>query len=286
MRAIELSCAAIVALYMSLRLRGAGDTKRAVVVRLLALCLAAWLGEDSVIRAYGFYSYAPGWSAFVDRVPLLIVAIWPVVIDSAHLLARRLARGGAYVPLVGFGIVLADASLIEPIAVRAKLWVWTATRARALFDVPLVGVAGLAFFAAAAMATFEACERRRAPAWWDAAAIVLAPLATHVALVVSWWLVFRWFGEATPTWTHAIVAWCLLGPTTAAVWRLRARVPLGAVMARAPGAAFFFAILAATARDRSDLIAYALAFAPPYLALALRRERPVVGTSAAPLASG
>jgi hypothetical protein len=41
-------------------------------------------------------------------------------------------------------------------------------------------------------------------------------------------------------------------------------------MARAPGAAFFFAILAATAGDRADLIVYALAFAPPYLALSFR----------------
>ena len=44
-------------------------------------------------------------------------------------------------------------------------------------------------------------------------------------------------------------------------------MPLGAVLSRAPGAAFFFALLAATARDRLDLVLYALAFAPPYLAL-------------------
>jgi uncharacterized membrane protein len=205
MRAIEISCAAIVVLYVALRLRAAGEARSDVVVRLLALSCAAWVGEDSVIRAYRFYSYAPEWSVFVDRVPLLIVAIWPVVIDSAHALARKLARGRALVPLIGGAIVLADASLIEPIAVHAKLWTWTASEPRALFDVPLVGVAGWAFFAAAAMATFEAREQSRAPSWCDAIAIATAPLATHAVLVAMWWCAFRWFGETSSVWTPAIV---------------------------------------------------------------------------------
>jgi hypothetical protein len=270
MRTIELSCAAIVALYVTLRLRAAGDAKRDVVVRLLALSCAAWVGEDSVIRAYGFYSYASGWSVFVDRVPLLIVAIWPVVIDSAHALAQKFARGGVRVALVGGCIVLADASLIEPIAVHANLWTWTASEPRALFDVPLIGVAGWAFFAAAAMATFEARKRSKAPSWCDAIAIVTAPLATHAVLVATWWCVFRWFGETTPTWAPAIAAWCILVPLTFAAWHRGATIPLATVMARAPGAVFFFAILATTARDRPDLVAYAMAFAPPYLALSFR----------------
>ncbi len=270
MRAIELSCAVIVALYVALRMRAAGDARKDVVVRLLALSCAAWVGEDSVIRAYGFYSYAPEWSVFIDRVPLLIVAIWPVVIDSAHALARELARRSALVPWIGGAIVLADASLIEPIAVHAKLWTWTASEPRALFEVPLVGVAGWAFFAAAAMATFEARERSRAPSWCDAIAIVSAPLATHAVLAVTWWSVFRWFGEASPAWTAAIASWCILAPIAFAAWRVRARVPLATVMARAPGAAFFFAILVVTARDHAQLIVYALAFAPPYLALSFR----------------
>jgi hypothetical protein len=283
MRGIELACAAIVAVYVALRLRSAGSSRTAVALRLAALASAAWVGEDSVIRAYGFYGYAPEWSAMLDRVPLLIVAIWPVVIDSAHGLARQLASGAARVALLAGAIVLADASLIEPIAVHAGLWSWSAGEPRALFAVPLVGVVGWSLFATAAVAVFEALDgesaqgaarstpdARAARAAWSFAVVAVAPLATHVALVAVWWGAFRWFGAGTSPWTPPLVAWGLLGSATAVAWRAGPRASVASIMARAPGAAFFFVLLAATARDSRPLVAYALAFAPPYVALVAR----------------
>ena len=90
MIALELVCAAIVAIYVAARLVpvGAGE-RRAFLARFAALALAAFVGEDSVIRVYGYYAYARTWSVWVDKVPVVIVLVWPVVIDSAAA-ARRL----------------------------------------------------------------------------------------------------------------------------------------------------------------------------------------------------
>jgi hypothetical protein len=270
MRGIELACAAIVAAYVALRLRRADGSRMAVAVRLAALACAAWVGEDSVIRAYGFYGYTPQWSVWLDQVPLLIVAIWPVVIDSAHGLARQLTSGPVRVALLAGAIVLADASLIEPIAVHAGLWSWSAGEPRALFAVPLVGVVGWSLFTTAAVATFEALDARAARPPWGFAVVPVAPLATHAALVAVWWGAFRWLGAGESPWAPALVAWVLLGSATLLAWRVGPRVSVASIMARAPGAAFFFVLLAATARDSPPLVAYALAFAPPYVALVAR----------------
>jgi hypothetical protein len=267
MGVIQAACVAIVGAYLALRLRGAprGDRAR-VAARLAWLALAAWVGEDSMIRAYGFYSYAPAWSLFVDRVPLLIVAIWPVVVDSAHQLAKRLAGDGAWrVALAGGAIVLADASLIEPIAVRAGLWSWSPDVARPLFDVPPIGVLGWACFAVGAIASSES----RAGAG-GALAVVAAPLAAHAGLVVAWWGALRWIDGAPAAATITALAWLLLAPIAWLAWRAAERVPLGLVLARAPGAAFFFALLASARGSDGPLLAYALAFAPPYLACVAR----------------
>jgi hypothetical protein len=267
MRGVELACAAIVAAYVALRLRRADGSRMAVALRLAALACAAWVGEDSVIRAYGFYGYAPQWSVRLDQVPLLIVAIWPVVIDSAHGLARQLTSGAVRVALLAGAIVLADASLIEPIAVHAGLWSWSADEPRALFAVPLVGVVGWSLFATAAVVTFEALDARAARPSQSLVVVPLAPLATHAALVVVWWGAFRWFGASESPWAPALVAWVLLGAATLLAWRVGPRVGVASIMARAPGAAFFFVLLGGTARDSGPLVAYALAFAPPYVAL-------------------
>jgi len=158
--ALQLVCLAIVVAYVAIRASRAEGRGQAMT-RLALLAVTGWIGEDSVIRAYGFYGYSRDWFCFLDRTPLLIVLIWPAVIDSAHLLARRLlqlqqvgwpaARPGRIAILAG-AIVLSDAALIEPIAVHAGLWSWTTG---GIFLVPPIGIVGWAFFAAAAVATFE-----------------------------------------------------------------------------------------------------------------------------------
>jgi hypothetical protein len=251
--ALELACAAIVALYVLAR--------REAVGALALLAVAGFVGEDSVIRAYGFYYYSPRWHLFIDRVPLMIAVIWPVVIHSAWTLGRRLAPR-AWAPLVGAAIVLADASLIEPIAVHAGLWTWTEP---GLFSVPPIGIIGWAYFAGAAMI----CLERARPV----AAVALAPLVTHVLLVASWWLAFKWLSRTLEPWPFVVAVWIVLGGL--AVAALRMRPGRGAaelrkdLLLRGPGAAFFFVLLVLYGRDSSALCAYSIAFVPPYLALLL-----------------
>jgi hypothetical protein len=252
--AIELVCAVIVALYAVAR--------RDALPTLALLAVAGFIGEDSVIRAYGFYHYSPRWHLFLDRVPLMIVVIWPIVIHSAFTLARRLAPARSKLaPLLGAAIVLADASLIEPIAVHAGLWTWTAP---GLFAVPPIGIIGWAYFAGAAMACLDG-ER-------PIAAIVVAPLATHVLLVASWWTAFKWLSRPLSSWPFVVAAWLVLGTVALAARRVPGRRDAEFrkdVLLRGPGAAFFFVLLVLYARDLPSLVVYALAFVPPYFALLL-----------------
>jgi hypothetical protein len=257
--ALQTACAVIVAIYLAVRLRRA-PRPAAVLARLLALAVAGWVAEDSVIRAYGFYHYAPGWSVFLDRVPLFIVLIWPVVIDSAGQLARRFG-GGASLALAA-SLVLADAALIEPIAVRAGLWSWTEP---GLFAVPPIGILGWACFAGAALWVLE-----RAPGLLGrAAVVVVAPLATHLLLLASWWGALRWLNGTVPAPIGVALAWGGAGFLSALSWRIRRqqKVPRFELAVRAPGAALFFVLLALYGRQSVTLVAWSLAFVPPWLAL-------------------
>jgi hypothetical protein len=254
---VELTCLVIVALYLTIRLSGIAAA-RPVVERLVLLAIASFIGEDSVIRAYHFYDYSRGWHLFVDRVPLLIVLIWPIVIDSAWVLAHRVTGGRKRsVALVAAAFVLADASLIEPISVRAGLWSWSEP---GWFAVPPIGILGWAFFAWAAITLFERVRL---------IAVVLAPLVTHGLLLLAWWGALRWVNGPVAAWTAASTAWALLLPAAALIWilDLRARVPPRELWARLPGALFFFVLLFARPLHGWALLTYASAFVPPYLAL-------------------
>ncbi|HZS41952.1 MAG TPA: carotenoid biosynthesis protein [Polyangia bacterium] len=256
MSALQAACAAIVALYVAVRMARAPDPTR-VAARLALLVAASWIGEDSVIRAYGFYHYDRSWALFVDRVPLAIIVIWPVVIDSAWQLARCLVANVRLQPLVAAAFVLADASLIEPIAVRAGLWRWTEP---GLFAVPPIGILGWALFAAACVALIEHA---------GVATLLLAPLATHALLLACWWGGLRWVNGDVAPWLAAATAWAVLAPIGAYIfWSgLRRRVPTIELLVRVPGALFFFVLLASYGRDQTALVTWSFAFAPPYLAL-------------------
>ncbi len=267
---LQAACVGIVLVYAALRVHA----DRGFPARFALLALAGLVGEDTMIRAYGFYAYAPSWWCFVDRVPLLIVVIWPVVIDSADALARALLGKDARdtdprVAGLASAIVLFDAALIEPVAVRAGLWAWTAPGA---FGVPPVGVLGWGFFALFVLLLLPRLGRLRP------LVLLLAPAATHLALVVSWWAALRWMRGVIAPWAAAMTA-LILGATLAALaWRrnLRARVRPRVLLLRAPGALFFFVLLAAHARE-VELVVYAVAFAPPYLALLEARGARALG---------
>lgn len=270
---LELCCVAIVLTFVVVRARR--DPQPQVFLRRLALMSAAgWVAENTVIEAYDFYAYSPRWSVILHHVPLMIIVIWPVVIHSAWDLARHLfGRGHTKTPWFAAGLVLGDAWLIEPIAVNADLWHWTHP---GLFEVPPIGVLGWAIFAWFVVWLLERSERAqgnlRTEAW-----LLIAPAAgSHLVLVLSWWGLFRWVDRPVPNLLGVGLAWAVSLSLSALARRTQARlrVPLSDLMLRVPGAAFFFVLLALHAAERWTLIAYALAFAPPYLSLIALPSRP------------
>jgi len=252
---LQLTCVAIVSIYLAVRVR---RERRAsdLFLRLLAFATAAWIGEDSVIRAYGFYFYSPKWNFFLDQVPLAIVCIWPVVIHSAWDLSRALTTRRRW--LWAALIVLADASLIEPIAVQTGLWHWTEP---GLFTVPPIGILGWAFFAGACIAVVEYTP--------NLILLMAAPIVTHLLLVASWWTFFRWVNGPLDPWPAIVIVWTLA--IILILFARRARVPAIDLWARLPGALFFFALL--ILNWTRPLALYAFAFAPPYIALLSRNNR-------------
>lgn len=254
---LELLFGAIVVAFVLFRPAPAGV--RATLPRLLLYACAAWVAEDTVIHAYGLYAYSPAWTVMVDRVPLTVLLIWPVVIISAQDLA------GSKAPWV----VLTDAALIEPIAVLCGYWWWTEP---GLFDVPPIGIGGWAVFAAWALG-LEA-RLSEAPAVARAAAVLIAaPALTHLSLLMLWWGGLRWVNAPIPD--GAAVA--LAVAASAALTRQAARAtppPSRILLLRVPAAAFFFVALALAERRPSvELAAYAAAFAPPYLTATWRSLR-------------
>ena len=263
---LQLVAFAIVTFFVVVRARRAPDA-RGFLVRMALLAVGSWLAEDTCIRLYGFYFYDPCWVVFVGRVPLTVLLIWPVVIQSAwdvagHLLGPR----HRLVPLAGAAIVLADASMIEPIAVHSGLWAWTEP---GLFAVPPIGVLGWALYGGLCMAFLDHNSRRERSRLADLVVLLVAPIGTHLLLLASWWGLLRWVNVTIDPWPFVTVAWVLsLGLAT---WSLRVgarrRVPPMDMFMRVPAALFFFVLLAQHGRDAPALVAYAIAFAPPYLSL-------------------
>ncbi len=264
MTVFELCCLPIVALYVVTRAR-LDDRPSTFLRRLVLLSGAAWLGESTCISLYGYYAYEPApWSLWLGQVPLFIPLIWPSVVVSADDIARHVAPR-ARLP-VAATLVLLDASLMEPIAVRAGLWRWSAD---GLFEVPVIGIFGWSFFALACLALFQALDRSRSPALMDTAVLFVGPAFTHLALVATWWLFFKWSAGPLSEVAAVVALWLLSSGTT--LWvsrkRLRAQIPAPLLWTRVPPALFFFGLLAVYGRDNGVLVAYALAFAPPYIAL-------------------
>jgi hypothetical protein len=254
---IQATAAAIVLIYLLVKVWREPNAGQ-FLTRMALLAAAAWIAEDSVIAAYGFYSYNPHWSFFLHHVPLLIALIWPVVIHSAGDLAMAvLGRRHRLVPLLAGAIVFSDAALIEPVAVHAGLWTW---HEPGPFGVPVIGVLGWALFAGLCVACFCRPHPRLA--------LLGAPLATHVLLLVSWWAALRWVSHPMPAWPLVVTVW-LSSITLSwliATGAIRARLPRLELLLRAPAALFFFALLACSPQSGA-LWLYALAFAPPYFVL-------------------
>jgi len=253
---VEVICLVILVLGVALRSR-AGDI---AVWRNAALPIAcaALVAEDSCIRAYAFYDYAPAWHGFDGTVPLLVGLIWVFVVLSARDMARAIAPQDS-LP-IAFLVIAYDAALIEPIATHCGLWRW---HEAGPFAVPWIGMLGWAFFGASALFWLEKLPPRRV--WL---LVLAAPLTTHALLLIFWWGCFRWVGRHPPL--DAVMA--IAGPGLAVglclvLWRLRraGRVPLALIAPRIAPALFFFGLLALQ-QARWPLWCYAASFALPWLA--------------------
>lgn len=263
---LEAACVAIVAVYFLAHRRDAAMRSDA-----LLLAAAALAGEDSMIRAYGFYAYAPGWHLRVDQVPLLIPAIWAPVVLSARRVSRALSpQGGAREALLTGALVTFDASLIEPIAVRAGLWSWTDD---GVFHVPVIGIVGWGIFAAAATWILGVSK-----GFARLAVIPMAALLTHLALLALWWGGLRYVlrGEL-PFEGIAAVMGAFSAVYTARVWRSGARLPWRELAPRA-AATGFFAVLLVTRLD-AKLGLWAALFTPPWLVFCARALKPPTATT-------
>lgn len=256
---LEPLCLSILALWLVLRFRIEKD-RAALAKELAVIAVAAWIGEASCVRLYGFYAYASVWRVFIDVVPLAVVCIWPVVIRSVLDLTRPLeARPLPRAALVA-ALVTVDAALIEPISVAAGLWWWTEPGP---FLVPVIGVLGWGMFAFGC-----AFFVRQGRVHWHA--LVAAPLFTHALLLASWWGAFKWMPRMEPVLPWVLAA--ALGSLAACALLVArgVRVPRHDVWLRAPAALFFFVLLFVFSREQTLLVAFALAFAPPWLVLVWR----------------
>jgi len=258
MLGIEATCTAILVVYLL-----ASGTDRPTLERAAGIMAGAWLAEDSCIRAYGFYQYTPGWHLWLDRVPLMIVLIWPAVVMSARRIATAALGtcGAEATPLAALtgAIVTFDAALIEPIAVHANLWSWNEP---GIFGVPPIGILGWGFYAA--VVTW--LDARPAPVVTRRLLAPMAALLTHAALLLSWWGALRWVARGTlsPALAMLFIGVVSVGATVGVV-RTDARLAAGDLFARGVATLFFGALLA-RGWDGS-LALYASAFTLPHLVL-------------------
>ena len=257
----QAACAVIILLTLAAMAR---RTPWAVLLRdYLSLAASAYLGEQSCILLYHFYRYSPAWSLRVLDVPLLVPFIWPLVVMSARSVGSsvwpKAKEPFSRAALVGT-IVAFDASLVEVVAVRAGLWSWAEP---GHLNVPVIGILGWGFFAAAADYVLGLALRGR-----HLLLLLMAPLVTHALIVGSWWLLFRHTlrGNLGPSSVETMTALGALA--LALIVRARRRggaIPFAVALPRMIAASLFLALLITTAASDRNLWLQTAAVALPYL---------------------
>ncbi len=243
--------------------RAMGD--RVFATRFIVLALSAWVGEQTAIRFYHYYSYAAGgWHVLVGDVPLAVILIWPMLLLSTWELVHRLGTRGLRAALLGAGITFLEAAFIEVVCVSAGLWSWEGD---GIFGVPLIGVAGWSAFAFGALAALEAGRLWILP--------VAGPMAVHLAVPLLWFAGFdRLSSMAVPdAVTLAVEALGMLALSLAA-WRVRdhANIAMAEVVPRIAAAELIFLLLP-LGDVPQPVVWFALLFSVPYLALFRLRSR-------------
>lgn len=277
----ELTAFAIVAIYIVAHTSGQ-PKRRQFIIRIILVCAACWIAEESCILLYKFYDYSANWSLFLAHLPLLVIVIWPIIVHSAWDLASQLVRPGRrLVPLTAAAIVLTDASFIEPVGVRTGLWSWNQP---GLFDVPPIGILGWAYFAFLCVLFFEQRKRRNGAKWVNLLILIVPVIGTHMLLLITWWGVFRWVKISIDPMLAAASAWALSLLLVSVILKHRtgARIKRKTLLLRLLSALLLFTWLALNTNDSALLIVYAIAFAPPYLTLMAQQyltESPTVNGS-------
>jgi hypothetical protein len=263
---LELVALSIIAIYVVVYALGQPE-KREFFIRLVLVSAASWIAEESCILCYRFYSYSPSWTLFLANVPLLVIVLWPIIVHSAWDLASQMLQPGhRFVPLPAAAIVLTDALLLEPVGVHSGLWSW---KEPGIFEVPPIGVLGWAYFAFLCMLHFGKGRRRNGTRRINLLIPVVSVLGTHLLLVITWWVAFRWVKITVDPRLAVGVAWMVSIFLVYAILKNRTgtRVEKKTLWLRLLGALFLFTWLALNAGDSKLLIVYAVAFAPPYLTL-------------------
>ncbi|MHB1844123.1 MAG: carotenoid biosynthesis protein [Deltaproteobacteria bacterium] len=257
--AIVQLCSVPIVLVWFWSTRGEGGWGRRAA-ELAALGVGAFLGEELCLRGYRAYGYAPGWSLFIDRLPLAVALIWPVVVLSGRTVAATLfGRGSRVLPLATGLVVAFDASLVEPIATHLRLWHWNLPGP---FAVPLIGPFGWGCYAAAAVFLLD-----RLPGAWLCALPVGAALLAHALILAGFWGGLRFVSAPVAPWLAVAGGLALCGAATLFALRRRrtARLSLRDALPRALAASLFFGLLGL--QPDGHLAVFALGFCPPYLAL-------------------
>lgn len=255
MAPFELACVGVIALTLVIMSRR--RPQRELLARYGELALAGYLGEQSSIALYRFYTYADGWHARLGDVPLLVPLIWPLVVLSAEEVAASMApalSGARRAALVAL-IVVVDASMVEVIAVRAGLWSWAEA---GHLGVPIIGILGWGCFAFGASVARGGALLR----------LVATLLVMHALILATWWGLLRWTlrGELGSASAWAVLLIGLVLATLAAKARARGDgIPLSVAGPRLAAAALFFALLAIVAPRDAPLWLHSAAVALPYL---------------------
>ena len=263
---LELAALPIIACYVLFR--ALSDPRpRQFLIRLLLIVAAGWIAEESAVMLFGFYEYNPCWNLFLLHVPITVILVWPAVVHSAWDLASQLKiERKRFVPLATAAIVFTDASLIEPIAVNAGLWVW---HQPGLFGVPPVGIFGWAFFAFFCTRGMEKEHSRTGWTHHGLISLLVPVVGTHLLLFVTWWSALRWINRPVDPKVGIILVWALSFLLVSIIIRRKpgAWVEKKTLLLRLPATLLVFTLLALNIGPAGELLLYTLAFVPPYLTL-------------------
>ena len=258
----EISAFLIVLAYLGVRWQF-GRERKVFFTRFIHITMASWLAENTCIHLYAFYSYDTRWHAFIDQVPLAIILIWPVVILSLWDILRYLCVSEKRLPVLLGMAVFADAFFVESVAVHAGLWRWSEPGP---FAVPVIGVCGWAFFAAA---TAHFILRKPKQDMRSLFTHILAVvLSTHAALLATWWGALRWLPFLENLWLWVGLAW--LASAVFSVYSFRQKhsslLPFWCLGCRIPAVSFFVGLCVVHPPDLK-LLVFIAAFLPPYMML-------------------